>query len=178
MTYPKCKPLNDAPANFFEGSVVVEEKLNVFPITFSVDDGKVSLIAVRGAPATALDYIQDLADRLKPGWTYYAGTPYGYPEKPLNGIVLFDVEREHPQDFLDWSAKQMIASSLELGVPQLIYEGKPMRYEGFMPFLETPSALGGGEVSGIVIKNYDALDSNGKVIMASMEGFPSGTPKP
>lgn len=176
--------LAKAPENLLKGSVVVEEKLNCFPTTFFLGKDKTACInAPKGISADVANYIRSIADRLAAGWTYFAGVPFGYPDKATHDLVLFDVSRpfgdersgERSEYYVDWSHRNMIASSLEVDASPLIYEGKGggvvSKTQLEIWRQNTPSRYGGGPVSGLIIKNYGEFGKDGRILMASLEGL-------
>ncbi len=166
------KHINDKGMELLlKGPVVIEEKLNVFPITFQAEDNTVKVKAPKGLPAEAAEYLKSLDGRLIKGWVYYAGAPFGYPVKPRNGLVLFDVTKGLNNYYVGWSHRDLIADALEMDCPHVLYEGLDPKKPKLFDLLYEESAFGGGKVSGIVIKNYEQFDKDGNVLMGKLEGL-------
>jgi len=108
---------------------------------------------------------------LHPGWTYraeYLAKPkhniLAYDRIPASHLILFDINTGQ-EAYLDYEAKAEEAARLGLEVvPKLLY-GVLEDVAALRSLLETPSALGGQKVEGLVIKNYARFGPDKKVLM-------------
>lgn len=189
-SYPKVYNLgHPAIRDLFDGTVVVQEKVDGSQFTFGVIDGGLYCRSkgadvytnttdsnFRGAVDTALRLFE--AGLLVEGWQYRGEAMRSakhntlcYGRAPVGNVVLFDVdtgleERAHPE------VLSAIAHQLGLECVPLVYEGEVASADELMALMDRESFLGGCKVEGVVIKNYgrwnekDAKMLMGKVVSA------------
>ena len=178
-SYPKVYAVGHrAVGELFVGDVLVEEKVDGSQFSFSVTDGTVELRS-RGAavyPETAgmfaagVKAVEELKDRLHPGWVYraeYLMKPKHnvlcYGRVPRFNMVLFDINTGE-ECYLTRAEKEAEAKRIGLEITPVMYVGPVTKSEDIYAFLERESILG-GKVEGVVIKNYARFGMDKKVLM-------------
>lgn len=178
-SYPKVLAIGHRLiANLFNGPVVVQEKVDGSQFTFGKKDGQLFCRSkgkqlILDAPekmfALAVQSVRERAPLLKGGWVYraeYLNKPkhntLEYDRAPAGHLVLFDA---HPDDqghgFLTPRDLECEARSLNLEPVPVLYEGLVSSPDELLRLLETPSALGGPKVEGVVVKNYHQFTADG-----------------
>lgn len=165
------------------GNIVVEEKIDGSQFTFGRRGDEIhfrsrgATIYPETAPslfAPAVEYIMSIKDRLVDGWTYRGEAmckprhnTLTYGRVPKHNVVIFDIETDHGQNFLDPVAKLSAAADLDLEVVPAFHvgSGESLNMAGLKNIMETESFLGGAKMEGVVIKNYDRFDEDKKVLM-------------
>lgn len=169
----------------FDGPVVIQEKIDGSQISFGVFDGVLKVrsngcqIDLNNIPKLfqpAVDTILCIKDRLHPNCTYRGETlakPHHniltYHRVPRGNIVLFDIMTEKDQEYLSPEEVAIIAGMLDLeDVPTYYYgEYKNIPIHGLDyldSLLQKESCLGGIKIEGVVIKNYNKIGPDGKIL--------------
>lgn len=169
---------------FWEGVVVVEEKVDGSQLSLRVDP-TTNVVEARSR-RMALDMVNPeklfapaietfLNAHLIPGETYRGesmsrpkANTIAYARAPKGGFALFDVDYGD-QDYADPSVLARVAEAMGVeAVPVLgVYESQPP-LEELQALLERESFLGGSKIEGIVLKNYGVLGPDHKVMMAKL----------
>lgn len=172
----------------FDSHVVIQEKVDGSQISFGVYDNglgdepyefrvrskgaEINTVAPEKMFKQAVDFIASIKDNLHPGWTYrgeYLKSPkhntLAYDRIPKNHIMLFDIDTGD-QQYLDIHAMQVEAERIGLETVPMIFSGKLDDLEQLRTALDRTSALGGCKIEGVVIKNYNMLGPDKKVLMA------------
>jgi len=165
----------------FDAPVVVEEKVDGSQFSFGVFDGELRCRS-RGqeihldGPASMFDKAIETARRLQPllhdGWTYrgeFLQKPkhisLAYDRVPEGHVILFDIAIAE-EKYLTATEKLVEAGRLGLETVPLLFEGEINSAEEVRELLDRGSILGGQKIEGIVIKNYQRFQPDGKVMMA------------
>jgi len=164
----------------FDGVVHVQEKVDGSQFSFGKLDGNL-VFRSRGQQVDPIDAgmftngvkaVYAIADGLHDGFIYrgeYLQKPKHntlvYERIPNNHIILFDVDRGN-QDYMSPSALAMAAEKIGLEVVPYIgaLEAKPT-LDVLRGMLDRKSILG-GQIEGIVLKNYARYGVDKKVLMA------------
>lgn len=181
-SYPKVFSIGHrAVKQLFEELVLIEEKVDGSQFSMSVGtDGilrcrshkkEVDVEAPDKMFVLAVQTAKELADKLRPGWTYrceYLRKPkhntLAYDRVPLKHLVLLDVDTGM-EAYLSCSEKMDEAERIGLeAVPWLFY-GRVKSQEELLALLKEDSFLGGQKVEGIVAKNYARFGVDGHVLM-------------
>ena len=119
----------------------------------------------------AIKTVLTLQSLLIPGWTYraeYLKTPkhntLAYDRIPASHLIIFDINTSE-ETYLDYPAKAAEAARLGLDVVPLLYYGMISKQEELIALLDRTSILGGQQIEGFVIKNYDRFGEDGKALM-------------
>jgi hypothetical protein len=173
---------------FWEGTVIVSEKIDGSQISFTTDDEYRLSIRSRKAmidptdtkgmfaPAVATIVELNTDGYLSPGVIYRAeavckpkhnSIVYGRAAK--GGLVLFDVDDGGGQSYLSAEEVQAVAKNLSIDYAPTyaLFENRVPRLEELEDMLVFESVLG-GKIEGIVLKNYGKLGQDHKVLMAKM----------
>lgn len=172
-SFPKVFQLGQGPSkDIFSGPVEITEKMDGSQIGFGVFDGKlwVRSKGVRGFQddppelfKPTIEHIRSVQSRLIPGAMYWGEAMKDrkhntlcYEKAPRGNLVLFAVQFPDG-DFALWEELAYVASRLECDVTPLLCEGVMGEEDmGFVKgLLDTESFLGGQNIEGIVIKNYN-----------------------
>lgn len=168
-------------ANLLKGSVVVEEKVDGSQFSFG-RRGDVVHFRSRGAtiyPETAdklfkaaVEYVTSIKDKLNNDWTYRGEVLHAprhntltYARTPRHNVVLFDIEKDLGQNFLEPLAKAYEANRLDLEVVPAFHIGALSDMESLKRITELESFLGGCKMEGVVVKNYSQFGDDKKVLM-------------
>lgn len=185
-SYPKVYNMGHrAIKDLFLGPVVVQEKVDGSQFTFGrrgdalllrskgavIDSPETADKLFRGACAT----VKRLFDSglLVDGWSYRAEAMCGprhntlqYGRAPEGNLILFDVDTGEED--------RLPTAALEEQVARLGIERVPVHYEGVVETLdqlkgliELPSCLG-GQMEGVVVKNYNRFGVDGKMLMGKL----------
>lgn len=173
-------------ASLYDGEIVVQEKVDGSQFNFMVDSVTGQLmIASKGKDMTehvesmfikAAETVEKFKDALHPGWIYrceFLNKPKHntlvYERVPADYIILFDVETG-PGYYLDMDELLLEGTRLGLECVPVFYRGSLEvlgGVQGLLPFLERTSVLG-GEIEGIVIKNYAHFTSGGHALKGKL----------
>ena len=172
-----------AVKDIFCEPILVEEKVDGSQFSFGLDMfGQIHCQSKNKSqfPDTdkmfhkAIVTVLDLAGKelLKRGWTYraeYLSKPkhntLAYDRVPVGNIVVFDIDTGI-ECYLNRQAKELECTRIGLECIPLVFEGKLDASQDMTLLLDTESFLGGQKVEGLVFKQYNQLDSNGKTCMA------------
>lgn len=184
-SYPKVYNLgHPVLERLFEGPVVVQEKVDGSQFSFGLT-GEGLTFRSRGArifPETtdklfqgAVQYVQQIQGRLKEGLTYRGEVlcrpkhnTLRYDRTPNNFIILFDIDSGLEVRLTPEEVKQE-GQRLGLEVVPTI-ESSPTTLEELEKLVrEMKPILGGEQVEGVVIKNYDQYNPrDGKMLMGKL----------
>lgn len=182
-SYPKIYALGHPDiAQIFDGSVVVEEKIDGSQFSFCVINDKLKMRSrgadvipgnipelFKGAAATAQRLHEE--DKLIWGWVYRGEALQSkrhntlcYDRVPTGNFILFDIMCG-PEDYADREDKGALAQMLGLEVVPGAEWAKAPTLEELKQFLELTSCLGGAKLEGVVVKNYARFGRDGKPLM-------------
>jgi hypothetical protein len=122
----------------------------------------------------AVETVKELAQAglLQLGWTYrgeYLSKPkhntLAYDRVPVKNIVIFDIDMGI-ECYLNREEKEAECERIGLECVPVIFEGKLDASQDMLALLERKSFLGGQNIEGMVFKQYNQLDPNGKTCMA------------
>jgi hypothetical protein len=169
-----------AISDIFLEPVLVEEKIDGSQFSFGVIDGEVSMrskgaIVHKDSPegmfSAGVHSVLELADRLKPGWTYrceYLQKPkhnvLAYGRVPAHNVILFDINTG-TEVYLSRSEKEVEAERIGLEIVPKLFEGMVYSSENLFALLENVSILGAVKIEGIVAKNYARFGIDKKAMM-------------
>lgn len=187
-SYPKIYNLGHAAIrNLFNGPVIVQEKYDGSQISWAWFDGELHVRSkgkMQYEPGMVLDdvdkgfvgAVEHLLTRGSRDNIIYRGEWFKgprqntltYDDRPLNGIVLYDVEIAEssfvPVEYLEeWATTMQVSPARHMAT---YYEGATLAE--IEKFLEYESTLGGPNVEGVVIKNYEQFTRDGKVMMGKL----------
>lgn len=169
-----------AITNLFDGPVLVEEKVDGSQFSFALLDGEKYAKAKKqvlyprepesgGMFRLGLETVNALD--LHEGWIYrgeYLQKPkhntLAYDHVPPGNIILYDVATSH-ETYLSPADKATEAERLGLMVVPMVHEGPLDDIEQFKALLDTMSCLGGTNIEGLVVKNYNQWTMEKKVAM-------------
>jgi len=174
MSYPKVLALGSLKTErTFIGSVYVEEKCDGSQFRFGVDHGEVVIGSHHSqlyadnqdkSFKPAMDYIKSISGRILeyPDQTYffceYLSKPkhnhIAYLKTPHNMLMLFDCFME--SKWVGYEFLQEVAANLDIGIAPLFFDGFT-NLDDTLELLKTESYLGGSQVEGVVIKNYNEV---------------------
>lgn len=163
-------------ADLFKGSVVVEEKIDGSQFSMGIIDRELMCRSkgkhlILDAPEKmfmkAVETAQGLD--LQPYYIYrceYLQKPkhntLAYDRVPKNNLIVYDIQIGLG-DYLSPADKAEEADRLGLECVPLLFEGKMEHMEMFNSLLETMSILGGSQVEGVVVKNYNLFTQEKKI---------------
>lgn len=183
MGYPKVFKWNHKLVEgLFDDEVLVEEKIDGSQMSFWIEDGelkcksKEAMIDINYPPklfAPAVEYVKQIKDYLNPNYTYIGEAVSSrkhnvltYERTPLHFFIGFDIDRG-TQNYLNYEEKEMEFSRLGFEIVPKLYYGRVHSIEELEPLLKGHSILG-GNLEGIVIKNYHKFGPDGKVLMGKL----------
>jgi len=121
--------------------------------------------------AVPVKWCIDNWDKMQLGWTYrceFLSKPQhntlAYDRVPRNNLILFDIATDE-EVYLDYDAKDLGAAFLGLETVPVLYKGKIESALDIKNFLQETSILGGCQIEGVVIKNYNKFGPDKKVLM-------------
>lgn len=187
-SYPKIWNIGHANLNnLFLGEVVVQEKVDGSQFSFGVENGKLKFRSKRSEKflgsndqlfELAMETIHDifLEGKLQEGWIYRGEAITSpkhnvltYDRIPKGGFVLFDVDLGLEKREPDPERLKNEGEYLGLEVVPTLYQGEIHSPEELKEtFLGKESFLGGPDIEGIVIKNYEQFGSDGKMLMGKV----------
>ena len=183
-SYPKVYNVGHAAisgrSDLTDGPVTVEEKVDGSQLSFGVFNGELKLRS-KGREfdpgdadkmfLLAVESVESRRGLLVGGWTYrgeYLQKPkhnsLTYGRVPQGNIIIFDVEIGDCK-FLDRTEKEKEAERIGLEVVPLIFSGEVSGIDQITGFLGRESVLGGPQIEGVVIKNYEKFTRDGKVML-------------
>jgi len=169
---------------FFNGDdIVVQEKLDGSQVSFGIFDDTLH-IRSRKVPVYIADpgMFKPLVEHLVKiqGWLrhevvyrgeFFAGPRQNtlkYGRAPLGHLVLFDMEYGNGTARYETDYDVLCVAAEDIGVdvvPQYGIIAAPPTPQQLNEWKERESLLG-GKIEGVVLKNYNAIDRDGKVLMA------------
>ncbi len=167
----------------FTGSVIVEEKIDGSQISFGVFGGSLFIHSKNAnididSPekmfAIAVKKIENRYRKgfLKEGYTYrgeYLRSPHhntlSYDRIPESHIMIFDIDKGN-QDYLSYEEKSIIAYEIGFECVPCLFQGLVTALDELTLLLNTKSILGGANIEGFVVKNYNCYYPDKKVLMA------------
>jgi len=176
-SYPKVLAIGHRYIQpLFEGSYHAEEKVDGSQISFGVIGGELHVrskgqMLIVDAPekmfAEGVVSIKNRADKLTPEWIYrgeYFKKPkhntLPYNRIPEGHILIFDVETT-PNNWLSHADKVIEAQRIGLEcVPKIDFTFNGV--DSIKEALQQTSCLGGVNLEGIIVKNYDQITPDGK----------------
>lgn len=181
-SYPKVYNLgHSAIRDLFLDGVIIEEKVDGSQFSFSRIDGRleckshhstVHLEDTTSMFKNAIETIKELEPLLNPNWIYrceYLSKPKHntlvYDRTPKGYLIIFDIGIEGEEIYLPYNKKKQEADRLGLECVPLLYQGMFSGYDEFAKLLDTVSILGGSNIEGMVIKNYNRFGRDGKALM-------------
>jgi len=194
-SYPKVYNLGHrALVGLTEESVVVQEKVDGSQFSFGlmVEPGPpeadvcIHTLKMRSRGAAVdpdnppkmfkegVEYLKSVQQFMKPGLVYrceYLSKPkhntLAYDRVPKNGFVLFDVEdfNKGAQHFENWHGIKIEAMELGIEPIPMFFVGMVEDLDTLHKWLSTKSFLGGQDIEGVVIKNYQRFGVDGKTMM-------------
>lgn len=168
--FPKIYTFGDAHVrHILDGDVVVVEKIDGSQWGFGIVDGK-PFYRSKGRQVyrevadkmfyPALETSERILSSLNQDIQFYAETLHrpkhnllAYERVPLNNLYLFAVQVDG--EFLPISDVHSWATKLEIEPPNILFQGKLKDSSHARSFLTT-SCLGGVQMEGVVITNYNA----------------------
>ena len=181
-SYPKVYALgHKAIVGILDDPVLVEEKLDGSQFSIARQGGELfcrsrTVQMVTDAPNKMFERAVETAQNLglHEGWIYrceYLAKPHhnmlAYGRVPKNYVALLDVETGLSA-FLSYNEKCAEAERLGLEVAPRLYDGKVENLERLVALLALESFLGGCQIEGVVIKNYERFGRDGKVFMGKV----------
>lgn len=180
-SYPKVLAIGHKYLeSLFDNPVVIEEKVDGSQFSFGVIEGtlycrsrnqNIVLESPEKMFTKAVDTARSIQHLLTDGYIYrceYLGTPkhntLAYDRVPEGYLVLFDVEIAE-QNYLTPAQKVSEAGRLGLEPVPVIHFGLVEDPDTLKDLLNRVSVLGGQEIEGIVVKNYDQFGSDGKFLV-------------
>lgn len=171
----------------FDNEVYIEEKIDGSNVSFLKDSNNIYHARSKnkeidmGAPdnmfGKAVEQITALD--LHPGWIYrgeYLQKAHhnvlNYGRIPNKNIIIFDIEKGN-QDFLSYEEKKDEAHRIGLEVVPLLAQfiltiSREELYNELVKLFEIESILGGVNIEGVVIKNYNSFGEDDKVLMGKL----------
>lgn len=169
--------------DIFNEDVEVSEKIDGSQLCFGKVGGELH-IRSKGAQlyianpekmfAQAIDYIEQIQDRLPEGIVFYSEymnkpkhNTLKYERVPKNNIMLFGVmhiSQRFELNIADY------ADMLDIECVPIIHVGKIGDISELMNFMDRQSVLGGTKIEGIVVKNYSRKFLLGGTPMPLMAG--------
>lgn len=170
-----------AIAALLKGDVLVEEKVDGSQFSFG-RRGDVLYFRSRNKDIypenanklfkDAVDYVSSVKDKLVDGWTYRGEVLHAprhntltYARVPRHNVVIFDIETDNGQNYLNPLEKAFQANILDLEVVPAFQHLEITDLKVLEDILTHESFLGGCKLEGIVLKNYDRFGEDGKVLM-------------
>ena len=180
-SYPKVHAIgHEAIREILLDEVLIEEKVDGSQFSFGRFGSEikcrskgqqleVSAPEKMFAPAVAM--VQEIASMLRDGWTYrgeFLGKPkhntLGYSRTPNRLVILFDINTGN-ETYLYRAEKEAEAARLGLEIVPCLGHTRIDSPEHFKSFLGRESILGGANIEGVVIKNYQRFGKDGKALM-------------
>lgn len=182
-SHPKIYNIGHRATNtLFEGSVVVEEKIDGSQFSFGVYDGQLvcrskgqqlDVDAPEKLFTAAVATAKRLAPYLRDGWMYraeYLLTPkhnvIKYDRIPAGHLIIFDICTDK-ETYLPYHEKRDEASRLGLECVPRLFEGFTFLSFGIeravKEWVPATSVLG-GTPEGVVVKAYGRFDADGKML--------------
>ncbi len=170
----------------FLDSVLVQEKVDGSQISFGLIGGELKIRSKGaqihlGAPNSmfflGVEAIKAVQDKLVPGFIYrgeYLNRPkhnvLAYDRVPKNHIALFDIEDLNLGDesYVSPSVLQEEAYKLGFETVPVLCQGRLGGWRDLNQYMDLTSFLGGANIEGVVVKNYNRFTPDKKVMMAKL----------
>jgi hypothetical protein len=170
-SFPKIFAIGtDYVADIFKEEVEITEKVDGSQFSFGKVDGQV-LCRSKGCSINegeggmfklGVDYIFSIAEKLPEGMLFnceFLSKPKHntlvYETVPKNNIVLFGASDITEKFINDYDKLKEYAELLDIDIIPLIYKGKINSTDELIGMLKRKSYLGGADIEGIVVKNYE-----------------------
>ena len=180
-SYPHVFALgHKALGDVLVGTIVVQEKIDGSSFSFGAVDGELQVRSKSkemrvDAPedmfSAAVETIKALD--LHPNWVYrseFLRSPHhnalSYGRVPRGNIIIYDINIGL-EDYLCAGDVEMEAARLGLETVPTFYQGAAISVDELKSFLGRQSILG-GDIEGIVVKNYGVMTLEHKVAMAKL----------
>lgn len=173
-----------ATAELFSDDVVVQEKIDGSQFSAGVVKGEL-LMRSKGSqlfPGTAdklfkqaVNTFEDLYNSgcLIEGWVYRGESVSSpkhntlqYDRAPKGGVILFDIDTGL-ENYLSPNQVRNLADDLGLESVQTLFEGKISSANEIRDLMTLTSSLG-GEIEGLVVKNYTRFGRDGRALMGKL----------
>ena len=183
-SYTKIQQLGKrGTLNIFAQPVVIEEKVDGSQFSFGLgsQDGilrcrshhqKINIDEPQKMFSLAVEIAKRLKHLLLDGHTYrgeflakLCHNKLVYDRVPTGHIVIFDIDKGN-QEYMNRQEKEEECARLDLECVPVLFEGMFDSQQDMLKLLEQESFLGGPNIEGIVIKQYNQLDSDGNILMA------------
>lgn len=178
-SYPSIYNIgHKAITDIFSTPVLVEEKVDGSQFSMCFENGELSCRSkgaqlVIDAPekmfTRAIEVCRNLD--LHEGWVYrceYLQKPkhntLNYSRIPANHLIVYDICTGLEQ-YMNYADKKVEAERLGLEVVPLVYQGVVDSHDMFAGFMRRESILGGCDVEGVVVKNYNLFTADKKAMM-------------
>jgi hypothetical protein len=172
--------------NLFKGEVEVTEKIDGSQFGFGKVNGDLhcrsrSVSIVMQAPdkmfKPGVDYVKSIQDRLLNNRVFYGEflrqpkhNVLSYNRTPANGIALFGILDLETSQWADYGTLTYWANELDIDVVPLIYQDTIDNPEDLLNMLDRESYLGGPNIEGLVVKNYNLDNMIGDVYIPFLTG--------
>jgi len=170
--YPKIFSLGtDFIKDIFQGEVEITEKVDGSQFVFGRVNGEIYTRSkgaviykenVQKMFQEAVDYVYDNEQWVEEGTVYYCEylknekhNSLHYDRIPKNHLALYGASTIGGTFTSDYRSLQNIADSLEIDVVPLIYRGVIDDPKKVFSLIEEKSYLGGADMEGCVVKNYN-----------------------
>jgi len=171
--------------NIFDDDVEITEKVDGSQFSFGLIGGELVCNSKRTRLIIekpedqfrpAVKHVLEIADKLHPEWMYFGETLKSpchnvlkYDRVPDNHIALFGICDYSKQEYKPWEWLLLEADRLNIDVVPRLFQGKT-NLEEIQKMTEKLSWLGGANIEGIVIKNYNKPTMIGDVVFPFMCG--------
>ena len=180
-SYPSIYQIgHKAIGDIFSTEVLIEEKIDGSQFSFKRTSETEFLAKSKSCVLgddipnlfrPAMETMCRLLPELKIGWTYRAEAicrpkhnTLQYGRAPRCGCILFDVD-DGLENYLTREEKEAEAERLGLEIAPVLYRGTVDTFEKLIYFLDKESCLGGVNIEGFVVKNYNLFTADKKVKM-------------
>jgi hypothetical protein len=182
-SYPKIYAIGHrAVRPLFEDEVTITEKIDGSQISFGKYNGVLQVKSKNNNLCinepeklfkNAVEALQVIQHRLTDGWTYrgeYLKSPkhnvLAYDRIPTSHIILYDI-MVSPENYLNWDEVHREGVDVGFETVPLLFRGIVEDTETLLDLLKRKSTLGGADIEGFVVKNYDRFNQfDGKPLMA------------
>lgn len=170
-------------AEIFNGTVLVQEKVDGSQFSFGVYDGELKVrskgrefdaLAADSLFSAACETVLGLKDKLIDGWTYRGEVlckpkhnTLKYDRVPKGNIIIFDIDKG-TEDYLSQMHIDHECRRLGLEPVPCFYEGKDGTSVGIKMIIDTQQSVLGGPIEGVVIKNHGRFGTDGKILFAKV----------
>ena len=169
--------------NLLNGPIIVEEKIDGSQFSFRIKYGQLECCSKNCDKRmtesndmffVAVQRVMDLfvLDKLQEEYIYrgeFLSKPHHnvlkYNRIPAKNIIIFDIDCG-VENYVTPNSKQVWADEMGLEIVPLLWEGdgKDLTVDLCRELLNRESILGGTQIEGIVIKNYNQFGPDGKIL--------------